>query len=222
LEKTGFGLIETVRVREGRIPFLERHLARLERSLRELGLPSPRESVAALVAPFAGLGDAVLRIEVRDGLASVTVREVPLLDSPVVITASELHRAYPHKTTERDCFMDALREAEVAEADDALLVTHDGCVAEGTAWNVFWWDADRLHTPALELGILPGIGRTRVLELVPRVQEGRYPRAALAGKSVFFTNAVRGVVPIAELDGALVPPDARTDEMTKCFWPGGG
>jgi branched-subunit amino acid aminotransferase/4-amino-4-deoxychorismate lyase len=222
LEKTGFGLIETVRVREGRIPFLERHLARLERSLRELGLPSPRESVAALVAPFAGLGDAVLRIEVRDGLASVTVREVPLLDSPVVITASELHRAYPHKTTERDCFMDALREAEVAEADDALLVTRDGCVAEGTAWNVFWWDADRLHTPALELGILPGIGRTRVLELVPRVQEGRYPRAALDGKSVFFTNAVRGVVPIAELDGAMVPPYPRTDEVTERFWPEGG
>jgi branched-subunit amino acid aminotransferase/4-amino-4-deoxychorismate lyase len=39
---------------------------------------------------------------------------------------------------------------------------------------------------------------------------------------VFFTNAVRGVVPIAELDGAMVPPHARTDEVTKRFSPGGG
>jgi branched-subunit amino acid aminotransferase/4-amino-4-deoxychorismate lyase len=221
VERAGYGLIETMRVREGRIPCLERHLARLERSLRELGLPSPSESVATLVTPFAALGDAVLRVEVRDGRASVTVRERPLLDSPVVITASEPHRAYPHKITARDCFVDALREAEVAEADDALLLTHDGLVAEGTAWNVFWWDGDWLHTPTLAVGILPGIARARVLELVPRVQQGRYPRAALAGKSVFFTNAVRGVVSIAELDGAAVPLHPRTDEVTQRFWPEG-
>src|SRR5207249_7906698 len=83
---------------------------------------------------------------------------------PVVITASEPHQAYPHKTTERDCFTDAGKEAEVAEADDALLVTHEGWVAEGTVWTVFWWDGDTLRTPALEVGILPGIGRARVLE----------------------------------------------------------
>jgi branched-subunit amino acid aminotransferase/4-amino-4-deoxychorismate lyase len=210
-----------MRIREGRIPFLERHLARLARSLRALGLPSPSESVAALVTPFAALGDAVLRVEVRDGRGNVTVRERARLDPPVVITASEPHRAYPHKTTERDSFMDALREAEVAEADDALLLTSDGLVAEGTAWNIFWWDGDRLHTPTLEIGVLPGIARARVLELVPRVQEGRYPRAALAGKTVFFTNAVRGVVAVAALDGAAVPPHPRTDEVMQRFWPEG-
>jgi branched-subunit amino acid aminotransferase/4-amino-4-deoxychorismate lyase len=174
-----------------------------------------------LVTPFAALGDAVLRVEVRDGRGNVTVRERARLDPPVVITASEPHRAYPHKTTERDSFMDALREAEVAEADDALLLTSDGLVAEGTAWNIFWWDGDRLHTPTLEIGVLPGIARARVLELVPRVQEGRYPRAALAGKTVFFTNAVRGVVAVAALDGAAVPPHPRTDEVMQRFWPEG-
>ena len=61
MESAGYGLIETMRVREGRIPFLERHLARLEHSLRALGLPRPARDVAALVTPFAGTGDAVLR-----------------------------------------------------------------------------------------------------------------------------------------------------------------
>ena len=46
----GYGLIETIRVREGRIPFLERHLARLDRSLSALGLPRPSQEVAALVS----------------------------------------------------------------------------------------------------------------------------------------------------------------------------
>lgn len=208
-----------MRVRDGRIPFLERHLARLGRSLGELGLPKPSQDVAALVRPFAGTGDAVLRVEVRDGRASVTVREPPPLGPPAVITASEPHQPYPHKTTERDCFTDAGREAEVAEADDALLLTPEGWVAEGTAWNVFWWNGDVLRTPALDLGILPGVGRARVLELVKRAEQGRDRKQALAGKSLFLTNAVRGIVPIASLDGAPVPADPRTAELAQRFWP---
>src|SRR6266516_3832210 len=189
MDQPGYGLIETIRVRDGRIPFLERHLARLAGSLAELRLPTPSQDVAPLVRPFAGTGDAVLRVEVREGRASVTVRERPPLDPPAVITA-----------TERDYFADAGKEAEVAEADDALFLTHEGWVAEGTVWTVFWWEGDALHTPTLDLGILPGIGRARVLELVQRVEQGRYRPQALRG-SVFLTNAVRGIVPVASLDG---------------------
>jgi 4-amino-4-deoxychorismate lyase len=219
MDHTGYGLIETMRVYDGRIPFLERHVARLGRSLGELGLPKPSQDVVALVQPFAGTGEAVLRLEVRDGRASVTVRELPPLGPPTLITASEPHQSYPHKTTERDCFTDAGREAEVAEADDALLLTPEGWVAEGTVWTVFWWDKDALRTPALDLGILPGVGRTRVLELVKRADQGRYRKQALAGKSLFLTNAVRGIVPIASLDGVPVPADSLTAELARRFWP---
>ena len=214
----GYGLIETMRVREGRIPFLDRHLARLVRSVEALGLPRPSQDVAALVTPFAGTGDAVLRVEVYDGRAAVTVRELPPLDPPAVITASEPHVPYPHKTTERDRFADAAREAVVAEADDALLLTHEGWVAEGTVWSVFWWDGAGLHTPEVSLEILPGIGRARVLELA-RGEEIRSARAALEGKSLFLVNAVRGVLAIASLDGVPVPADVRTTELANRFWP---
>ncbi len=216
--KAGYGLIETMRVHDGRIPFLHRHVARLARSVAELGLPRPKQDISALVAPFSGTGNAVLRVEVLDGRASVTVRDLGTLGPPAVVTASESHQPYPHKTTDRDCFTDAAQEAEVAEADDALLLTQEGWVAEGTVWNVFWWEGDALCTPALDLAILPGIGRARVLELVPHVMQGRYRRPALAGRSLFLTNAVRGVVPIASLDGAMVPGDARTADLARRFW----
>ena len=219
MDKAGYGLIETMRVRDGRIPFLDRHLARLARSVAELGLPRPKQDIAALVAPFSGTGNAVLRVEVLDGRASVTVRDLPSLAPPAVITASEPHQPYPHKTTERDCFTDAGKEAEVAEADDALLLTPEGWVAEGTVWTVFWWRRDALYTPALDLGILPGIGRARVLELVKSAEQGRCPAQELAGKSLFLANAVRGIVPIASLDGVPVPADPRTAELAQRFWP---
>ncbi len=167
-----------MRVREGRIPLLERHLARLERSLRELDLARPSQDVAALVQPFAETDDAVLRVEVRGGRASVTVRELPPIEPPAVITAPEPHRPYPHKTTERDCFVHAAERAVATGADDALLLTPEGLVAEGTVWTLFWWEGDRLRTPALELGILPGIGRARVLELAAGRGRALSPRGA--------------------------------------------
>src|SRR5436305_1344520 len=100
MDQSGYGLIETMRVREGRIPLLPRHLARLQRSLNELGLPTPAQNLVALVTPFSATGDAVLRLEVRDGRASVTVRAAPPLEAPAVITAAAPHRPYPHKATE--------------------------------------------------------------------------------------------------------------------------
>jgi branched-subunit amino acid aminotransferase/4-amino-4-deoxychorismate lyase len=212
------GLIETMRVREGRIPFLDRHLARLARSLDTLGMPRPSRNLAKLVTPFAGTGDAVLRLEVCEGRAAVTVRELPSLDPPVVITASEPHAPYPHKTTERDCFADAAREAVVAEADDALLLTHEGWVAEGTVWSVCWWEGGGLQTVPLALGVLPGIGRARVMDLT-RVEERRCARPEIEGKGLLLVNAVRGVVPIASLDGERVPEDARTEDLARRFWP---
>jgi branched-chain amino acid aminotransferase len=220
-------LIETLRVREGRIPFLDRHLARLARSLAALGLPRPSQDVAALVAPFAGCGEAVLRVEVEAGRASVTVRDVPRLEPPTVITAPVVHRPYPYKTVERSCFVAAAEAAAAVGADDALLLTAEGWVAEGTVWSLFWWEGDTLRTPALELGILPGVGRGRVLEIWPGAGEGRgagagggrHARSELAGKTVFLTNAVRGVVPIAALDGEPVPADARIEELIARFWP---
>ena len=223
MDAFGPALIETIRVKEGRIPLLERHLGRLTRSLQELALPAPSRDLVTLVEPFLEMGNAVLRLEVSDGHAAITVREVPAPAAPDVITAAEPHVPYPHKTTERDCFVDAAREADIAEADDALLLTHDGLVAEGTVWSICWWrnvEGMAVDTPALDLGILPGIGRARVLELV-QGREVRVRRAELDGKSLFLVNAVRGVVAIETMDGAVVPADPRTVQLAGRFWPAG-
>lgn len=212
------GLLETMRARAARVPWLDRHLGRLSRSARALGMAGPREDIAARVAAAAAAGDCVVRVELRDGGVSVTTRAVSPLRSPAVIVAAEPHVPYPHKTTARDPFERAMREAGRAGADDALLVTPDGYVAEGTAWNVFWWDGESICTPAAELGILPGIGRARVMEVAP-VREVRASVAGLQERSVFLVNAVRGIVPLASLGGAAVPVDPRTAALSLRFWP---
>ena len=212
------GLIETMRARDGRLPWLGRHLTRLRASVAALGLPMPEADIADLVRIAAGSGERVVRVEVSGGHVELSTRALPDL-GPVSLTVSdEVYRPYPHKTTHREQFGRSLAGARRIGADDALLVTADGYVAEGTAWSVFWWDNGVLSTPAAELGILPGIGRSRIMELVG-VQEARVPVSALAGRSMFLVNAVRGVVEIRRLQGEPVPSDPRTAELSASFWP---
>ncbi|MGH7537356.1 MAG: aminotransferase class IV [Gemmatimonadales bacterium] len=212
------GVLETIRVRNGRAPLLDRHAARLEAACRALQLPPPREPLARLLASRLGTEDGVVRVTVDSGGTSETSRPVPPIGPIAAIVARTRHTPYPFKVTDRAPFAAAHAEARAAGADDALLLTPAGLVAEGTVWTIFWWDGDRLATPPLALGVLPGVGRARVLELEPTVERACRPRD-LVGRSLFATNAVRGVVSISRLDDRSVPEDARTVRLAKGFWP---
>lgn len=212
------GLIETMRAREGRLPWLGRHLARLRASVATLRLVAPPPDIADVALLAAGFGQRVVRLELRDGHVEVSTRDVVEQGAVALVVSDEHYRPYPHKTTCREQFGRALARARRSGAHDALLVTADGYVAEGTAWSLFWWGNGSLCTPAQELGILPGIGRSRIMELTG-VTEARVQVSALAGKGMFLVNAVRGIVEISSLQGAPAPSDPRTAELSSAFWP---
>jgi len=212
------GLIETMRARKGRLPWLGRHLARLRASVTTLGLVAPPPDIADLALIAAGFGERVVRLELRDGHVEVSTRDVAEQQAVALVVSDEHYRPYPHKTTRREQFGRALANARRIGAHDALLITADGYVAEGTAWSLFWWDNGSLCTPSQQLGILPGIGRSRIMELTG-VKEARVRVPDLAARSLFLVNAVRGVVEISRLEGEPVPSDPRTTELSASFWP---
>jgi branched-subunit amino acid aminotransferase/4-amino-4-deoxychorismate lyase len=206
-------LIETVRVRDARAPLWYLHLRRLVESCRELGVPFP----PAFEVPAGA--DRVHRIAVGPKGLQVTERSVGSTTPVWLITARTVHRPYPHKTTARAAFDAAAAEAMQAKAGDALMLTTEGMVAECTIWSLLWWEGDRLAAPPLSSGVLRSVSRMRLEELAGPLLERTVPRAGLAGRSLLLANAVRGVVPVARLDGAEVPRDARTEALAARFWP---
>ena len=220
--QVGVGLIETMRVMGGRLPWLGRHLDRLHASIAALGGPVAPEQLVDRVLGGVRSGDSVVRLELTDGHSEISTRDVNAERDVALVVSNEPYHPYPHKTTRREQFGRALADARRrgSGASDALLVTPDGYVAEGTAWNLFWWEDGALCTPAENIGILPGLGRKRVMELTD-VKEARVPVAALAGRSLFLTNAVRGIVEIGVFEGKAVPRDSRTAELAGGFWPVG-
>jgi len=218
------GVFETIRVREGRIAFLEHHLSRLGNTCRALGLEPPREGLAERLLRQVRAGDMVLRVTLEDGGERIEARPAPATGPMRIVFSGTKHRPYPHKTTDRKVFDEARGRVVPYRADEAILFTEDGLLAEGCITSVFFWLGSTLCTPSLDLGILPGVGRARVLELaqargVP-VQEGRYSRAEMQGLPLFLVNSVRGIMETT-LHGDWRSPkgDDRTRLLGEEFWP---
>jgi branched-subunit amino acid aminotransferase/4-amino-4-deoxychorismate lyase len=158
-------------------------------------------------------------LEVGASGVTVSEREVGPIHPVRLLTSRVPHPGYPHKIVERGAFVRAADAAREVGADDALLLTAQGVVAEATIWCLFWWEGDRLAAPALDLKILPGVSRARIEEVAGPVREERVGREALKGRALLVANAARGIVEVATLDGVPVPKDARTEGLVARFWP---
>jgi branched-subunit amino acid aminotransferase/4-amino-4-deoxychorismate lyase len=207
-------LIETIRIRNGTAPLWYLHIRRLATSCKALGVPLPGE-----LPPPQGGSDRVYRLEVGMRGAHSSERLVGPSDPVKLIVSRVAHHPYPHKTTDRSQFERALDIARGAEADDALLLTPGGFVAETAIYSVFWWENGTLCAPALDIGILPGVGRARVIEIAGKVEERRTSWKELRGVSVFLVNSVRGVVKVSAVQDDAVPSSTQTDDLAARFWP---
>ncbi len=103
----------------------------------------------------------------------------------------------------------ALRQAIAEGGDDAIMCTAAGEIAEGATSNVFFVRDGALRTPDLQAGLLAGITREIVCELATElglpVQTARvWPDELRCADEVFLTSSVRGIMPVARLDGRAV------------------
>jgi branched-subunit amino acid aminotransferase/4-amino-4-deoxychorismate lyase len=94
----------------------------------------------------------------------------------------------------------AARNAAVAAgADEAVLLSADGKVLEGTTTSILWWRGDTLCAPPVD-SVLPGTTRSILTEAVaasgaPVACES--PRARdLSGLEVWAVNALHGIRPV--------------------------
>lgn len=216
------GLFETIRVREGRIPFLKAHLARLEEGLKGLGLPGAAPGLDERLMAYAGTGEAVLRVTVDESGERIEARPVPADGAMRVAVSGTPHLPYTRKSTDRGVFEAARERIVPYRADEALLLTRERHLAEGCITSVFFFRADTLCTPSLDLMILPGVGRGRVLARAGThglaVEEGHYPDGYWDGLPMFLVNAVRGVIPVVPHGQSHPVQDARIARMAGWFW----
>ena len=123
------------------------------------------------------------------------------------------------KTTSRADYVFARLEARQAGADDALFLTTDGHLSEGTSANIFLIRRGELATPSLDCAILPGTTRDWLLGWAKQAGlaavESRLSPGDLAGASeAFLSSSVAGVLPVTRWDGQPIG-DGRPGPWTQ-------
>ncbi|MGW1767779.1 aminotransferase class IV [Streptomyces sp. NPDC002073] len=219
----GDGVFETLKAVDGQVFALTRHLDRLTRSARGLGLPDPdvdevrRACRAVLQASPVPLGR--LRITYTGGLSPLgsdrgeagptlvvalgeTVRRP---DSTAVITVpwvrNERSAVAGLKTTSYAENVVALARANRAGASEALFANTVGQLCEGTGSNVFVVLDGEIHTPPVASGCLAGITRALAVEWTG-AKETDLPFDVLEGaEEVFLTSTLRDVQAVHRVDG---------------------
>src|SRR6266536_1097957 len=117
----------------------------------------------------------------------------------------------------------AVTEANRAGYDEAILLTADGFIADGSGENVFVVKDGTIATPPLSTSILPGITRDSLIQIAQdlgyTVEEKNLIRSDLVtADEIFMTGTAAEVTPIREVDDRLVgPPGPVTKELQTAY-----
>jgi branched-subunit amino acid aminotransferase/4-amino-4-deoxychorismate lyase len=213
----GFGLFETMRYVDGQLFFWKDHWMRFARSAKHFALALPKED-----AVLAALRDFVARTKLTEGTLKLSllkdtegnclyVYSRPPITSPnsntlILNTDSPIcprSLLAGHKTHNYMEVMHLLSLARNQAYYDCLRLDTNGYLAETATSNLFFLKDGRLHTPALDTGILPGVTRAALLRDPDlHVEEGHFvPEILRDADAVFVTNATSGLKIIERIDG---------------------
>src|SRR5437867_5914409 len=229
----GDGIFEGIRFYNGRVFRLEEHLERLWDSARSicLDLPMSRsEMTEALLETIRknDLRDGYIRLIVTRGVGNLGLNPAQCKRPSVIIIATTV-TLYPAEMYHRGLTVVTVAtrrtgpgalnpavkslnylnnvmariEANLAEADEALMLNDQGCIAECTADNIFVIKRGEIFTPPITAGALRGITRSVVIEI-----------AAELGINISETDMSRHHVFIAD-EWLLIGPGAEVIPVIK-------
>ena len=196
---TGFSLLETMHWSpDGGYRNLTAHLQRLTRSAWYFDVPVDPAEVRSSLDNAVRHESEPLRVRLlvgRSGRIATDTAAAPRLTARVELAIDDVgidprDPMLRHKTTERSLYEAAA--ARHPDADDVILVTTDGLVADTTIATLCVELDGRWVTPPVDDGALPGVGRQTLLDH-GRLEERSIPVEALfRATRIARVNSLRG------------------------------
>ena len=235
----GDGIFEGIRFYNGRVFRLEQHLERLWNSARSICLDIPmtrQEMTEALLETIRQnhLRDGYIRLVVTRGVGNLGLNPEQCKNPSVIIIAATIalyhedfyrkglsivtvatRRSNPASLNPAVKSLNYLNnvmariEANLASADEALMLNDAGNVAECTADNVFIIKHGQIFTPPTTAGALEGITRSVVSDIAGefdiKVIEADFTRHDIfVADECFLTGTAAEIVPVVKADGRTI------------------
>ena len=218
----GDGAFETLAIRNGTPIFLDRHLRRLRTGVDRLlitNTPSDEELRAALfqLIKANGINDGRARITITPGPGSsprdrgaqplTVIATSPLHQAPSSVslctvqwTRNERSPLAGIKSTSWGDNAAILRYALANGFDNAILCDSSGRLSECTTSNLYLVIDERIVTPSLDSGCLPGVIREVLIDEQFVSEQDLMPSDLALATEVFITSSINGVVPVHCVD----------------------
>ena len=235
----GDGIFEGIRFYNGRVFRLEEHLERLWDSARSICLEIPmsmREMSEALLETVRqnDLREGYIRLVVSRGVGDLGLNPVRCKRPSVIIITAQItlysetvyrnglsvvtcatRRTNPSALNPAVKSLNYLNnvmariEANLAGADEALMLNDAGNVAECTADNVFVIKRGQIFTPPIVAGALRGITRSVVFEIAAelgiKITDTDITRHdVFIADECFLTGTAAEVIPVVKADGRVI------------------
>lgn len=199
-----FELIETMLVKHQSIALFDRHVERLQTSAAALGWPVPSsESVQACINQVIAQSELeVIRCRLtlnKQGQLHAMISALEPVSEPVklAIYPERVDSNNPflqHKTTARALYNQALGEAKAADLFDYLFCNERGELTEGARSNVFVLIKRQWYTPPLRCGLLAGVQRSMLLDMLSAQEKVLYLEDLVQAEKVMVCNALYGAL----------------------------
>jgi branched-chain amino acid aminotransferase len=251
----GDGVFEGIRSYDGLVFRLKEHIDRLYKSADAIELKIPLTKIEMIEATIEtlkanSLKDAYIRLVVTRGVGDLGLDPRKCAKATVFIITDKI-KLYPEKyyqdglaivtaTTRRNlpqaldprikslnylnnilAKIDAIKSG----TEEAIMLTHDGYVAECTGDNIFIVKKGELITPPVSVGALEGITRDAVIGLAQEMDMPVFERMmkmedVYAADEVFLTGTAAELIPVIMIDERKIDggrPGALTQKLTAAF-----
>jgi branched-chain amino acid aminotransferase len=251
----GDGVFEGIRVYAGKVFRLREHIDRLYESARHilLEIPLAREALTQAVLDTVKANakqDGYIRLVVTRGAGylgldpaktsnpqviiivdDISLYPVEFYEKGLEVITASVIRNHPGALNPRIKSLNYLNnilakmEAVRAGCHEAIMLNHNGEVAECTGDNIFVVKRGVLRTPHLVAGLLEGVTRNAVIELA---REAKIPVQEMAltrhdvysADECFLTGTAAEVVPVVKCDGRPIgtgKPGPLTRQLRERF-----
>jgi len=219
----GYGLFETIKMKDGQILLKELHFERLVHGMKMLALTpaismkSLEQEIRELCEKNKCVDSARIRLSVSAGrgvFADVSENISYLIEAfPLTIDDSFNSKGlvidiFPGarkscddysglKTSSHLVYSLAAKFAKAQDWDDCLLLNSHGRVCDSSIANIFWVKNNRVFTPPLSEGPVAGVMRKHILQKLSAefsIEEKGCEISDLdSADEVFLTNAIRNI-----------------------------
>jgi branched-chain amino acid aminotransferase len=251
----GDGVFEGIRAYSGRIFECEIHLDRFYQSAKSirLNVPYSRDQLrSAMDETIKGNGftDCYIRLVATRGVGSLGLSPVRC-ERPCVFVIADLLEMYPAEMYQKGMAVitssvirnhpnaisprvkslnylnNILAKLEAIDAGvpEAIMLNHEGNVAECTADNIFIVRGGEVQTPQTHDGILEGVTRRVMIELckagkIPVAEKTLQRHDLYIADECFLTGTGAEVIPVTKIDGRTIgtgQPGPITRQLIDAF-----